>query len=165
MGDKTRAVLQGVGAANLFKTPETSAVNTGMESQRYTKLADGSYEGVASSYGYAGDADNGYNSLGMLRGEQPWYGELPTVALAPRMAEELGVQLPRKNKDGTWDWSKSIVEVEAGGKKTNAIFDETGMYLVEASKNKLIDLTPEASDILGLPQKSNAKVIVRKPTS
>lgn len=165
VGDKTRAVLQGVGAANLFKTPETSAVNTGMESQRYTKLADGSYEGVASSYGYAGDADNGYNSLGMLRGEQPWYGELPTVALAPRMAEELGVQLPRKNKDGTWDWSKSIVEVEAGGKKTKAIFDETGMYLVEASKNKLIDLTPEASDILGLPQKSNAKVIVRKPTS
>lgn len=165
VGDKTRAVLQGVGASNLFKTPETSAVNTGMESQRYTKLADGSYEGLASSYGYAGDADNGYNSLGMLRGEQPWYGELPTVALAPRMAEELGVQLPRKNKDGSWDWSKSIVEVESGGKKTKAIFDETGMYLVDASKNKLIDLTPEASDILGLPQKSNAKVIVRKPTS
>jgi hypothetical protein len=165
VGDKTRAVLQGVGASNLFKTPETSAVNTGMESQRYTKLSDGSYEGLASSYGYAGDADNGYNSLGMLRGEQPWYGELPTVALAPRMAEELGVQLPRKNKDGSWDWSKSVVEVESGGKKTKAIFDETGMYLVDASKNKLIDLTPEASDILGLPQKSNAKVIVRKPTS
>jgi hypothetical protein len=164
VGDKTRAVLQGAGAANLFKTPETSAVNTGMESQRYTRLADGSYEGMASSYGYAGDADNGYNSLGMLRGEQPWYVELPTVALAPRMAEELGVELPRKKKDGTWDWSRSVVEVESGGKKTKAIFDETGMYLVEASKNKLIDLTPEASDILGLPQKSNAKVTVRKPT-
>jgi hypothetical protein len=164
VGDKTRAVLQGAGAANLFKTPETSAVNTGMESQRYTRLADGSYEGMASSYGYAGDADNGYKSLGMLRGEQPWYVELPTVALAPRMAEELGVELPRKKKDGTWDWSRSVVEVESGGKKTKAIFDETGMYLVEASKNKLIDLTPEASDILGLPQKSNAKVTVRKPT-
>ena len=164
VGDKTRAVLQGVGAANLFKTTQAAPTGTGAESQRYTKLADGSYEGVASSYGYAGDADNGYNSLGMLRGEQPWYGELPTVALAPRMAEELGVQLPRKNKDGTWDWSKSVVEVEANNRKTKAIFDETGMYLVEASKNKLIDLTPEASDILGLPQKSNAKVIVRKPT-
>lgn len=165
VGDKTRAVLQGSSASNLFKTPETTSTATGAESQRYTKLADGSFEGTASSYGYAGDADNGFNSLGMLRGEQPWYGELPTVALAPRMAEELGVQLPRKNKDGTWDWSKSVVEVEAGGKKTKAIFDETGMYLVEASKNKLIDLTPEASDALGLPIKSNAKVTVRKPQS
>ena len=86
------------------------------------------------------------------------------MALAPRMAEELGVQLPTKKKDGTWDYSKSIVEVEADGRKTNAIFDETGMYMVEASKNKLIDLTPEASDALGLPQRSNARVTVRKPT-
>jgi hypothetical protein len=54
------------------------------------------------------------------------------------------------------------VEVEANGRKTNAIFDETGMYLVEASKDKLIDLTPEASNALGLPIKNNAKVKVRK---
>ncbi len=149
-----------------FERPPTSAMNTetGFESQRYTRLTDGSYEGIASSYGYPGDKDNGKNSLGMRRGEQPWYGEMPTVALAPRMAEELGVQLPRKKKDGTWDYSKSIVEVEADGRKTNAIFDETGMYMVEASKNKLIDLTPEASDALGLPQRSNARVTVRKPT-
>lgn len=165
VGDKTRAVLQGVGAANLFKLPQTSAVMGGGESQRYTKLADGTYEGTASSYGYAGDADNGFNSLGMMRGEQPWYGSLPTVALAPAMAEELGVELPRKKKDGTWDWSKSVVEIEAGGKMTKAIFDETGMYLVEASKDKLIDLTPEASEALGLPIKTNAKVKVRKPQS
>jgi hypothetical protein len=137
---------------------------SGAESQRYTQLPDGSYEGIASSYGYPGDRDNGKNSLGMRRGEQPWYGEMPTVALAPRMAEELGVQLPIKKKDGTWDYSKSIVEVKADGKKTNAIFDETGMYMVDASKNKLIDLTPEASDALGLPQRSNARVTVRKPT-
>lgn len=149
-----------------FERPPTSAMNmgSGAESQRYTRLTDGSYQGIASSYGYAGDADNGFNSIGMRRGEQPWYGELPTVALAPRMAEELGVQLPTKKKDGTWDYSKSIVEVEADGRKTNAIFDETGMYMVEASKNKLIDLTPEASDALGLPQRSNARVTVRKPT-
>jgi len=149
-----------------FERPPNSAMNTGAgaESQRYTQLSDGSYEGIASSYGYPGDKDNGKNSLGMRRGEQPWYGELPTVALAPRMAEELGVQLPIKKKDGTWDYSKSIVEVEADGKKTNAIFDETGMYMVDASKNKLIDLTPEASDALGLPQRSNARVTVRKPT-
>jgi len=149
-----------------FERPPTSAMNaeTGFESQRYTRLTDGSYEGIASSYGYPGDKDNGKNSLGMRRGEQPWYGEMPTVALAPRMAEELGVQLPSKKKDGTWDYSKSIVEVEADGRKTNAIFDETGMYMVEASNNKLIDLTPEASDALGLPQRSNARVTVRKPT-
>lgn len=148
-----------------FERPPTSAMTTetGAESQRYTKFSDGSYQGIASSYGYPGDKDNGKNSLGMRRGEQPWYGELPTVALAPRMAEELGVQLPTKKKDGTWDYSKSIVEVEADGRKTNAIFDETGMYMVDASKNKLIDLTPEASDALGLPQRSNAKVTVRKP--
>ena len=54
------------------------------------------------------------------------------------------------------------MEVEANGRKTNAIFDETGMYLVEASKDKLIDLTPEASNALGLPIKNNAKVKVRK---
>lgn len=150
--------------STIARPPVSAMTGSGVESQRYTKLTDGSYEGIASSYGYSGDADNGFNSIGMRRGEQPWYGELPTVALAPRMAEELGVQLPVKKEDGTWDYSRSIVEVEAGGRKTNAIFDETGMYMVEASKNKLIDLTPEASDALGLPQKSNARVTVRKPT-
>ena len=149
-----------------FERPPTSAMTTetGAESQRYTKFSDGSYQGIASSYGYPGDKDNGKNSLGMRRGEQPWYGELPTVALAPEMEKELGLKLPSKKKDGTWDYSKSLVEVEAGGRKINAIFDERGMYKKEASMDKLIDLTPEASDALGLPQRSNAKVTVRKPT-
>lgn len=167
VGDKTRAVLQGEAAANIFKMPTSNSagVSSGEKSQRYTKLPDGGYEGIASSYGYEGDEDNGFNSLGMLRGKQPWYGELPTVALAPSMAEELGVELPRKKKDGTWDWSKSVVEVESNGQKTKAIYDENGMYLVEASKNKLIDLTPEASAALHLSTKNNAKVTVRKPQS
>lgn len=137
--------------------PQASA-----EPERYQVEPDGSFIGTASSYGYAGDADNGFNSVGMLRGEQPWYGKHPTVALAPSTAETLGVSLPRKTKDG-WDYSNSIVEVEVNGKKTKAIFDETGMYINANSKRKLVDLTPEASAALGLPIKTNAaNVKVRK---
>jgi hypothetical protein len=132
------------------------------EPNRYTVEPDGSFSGLASSYGYEGDADNGYNSVGFKRGEQPWYGEAPTIALAPSVAENLGVSLPRRTKDG-WDLSNSYVEIEANGQKTRAIYDENGMYIVAASKNKLVDLTPEASAALGLPIKSNHPVKVRKP--
>jgi hypothetical protein len=131
------------------------------EPNRYTVEPDGSFSGLASSYGYEGDADNGYNSVGFKRGEQPWYGEAPTIALAPSVAENLGVSLPRRTKDG-WDLSNSYVEIEANGQKTRAIYDENGMYIVAASKNKLVDLTPEASAALGLPIKSNHPVKVRK---
>lgn len=130
---------------------------------RYRVEPDGSFIGTASSYGYEGDADNGYNSVGFKRGEQPWYGEYPTVALAPSTAEALGVVLPRPNKKGEWDTSNSLVEIELNGKKVKAIFDETGMYINPKSKNKLVDLTPEASDALGVPIKENVTGIkVRK---
>jgi hypothetical protein len=129
---------------------------------RYRVEPDGSFVGTASSYGYEGDADNGFNSVGFKRGEQPWYGEHPTVALAPATAESLGVVLPRRNKDG-WDTSNSLVEIEFNGKKVKAIFDETGMYINPKSKNKLVDLTPEASEALGVPIKENVTGIkVRK---
>jgi hypothetical protein len=166
VGNNTRALMQGTTAANFFqpKKPTAMPAMPGAKSRRYTQLSDGSYEGIASSYGYPGDQDNGENSIGMRRGEQPWYGELPTIALAPEMEKKLGLQLPSKKKDGTWDYSNSIVEVEADGRKIKAIFDERGMYKEETSMDKLIDLTPEASDALGLKQRDNAKVIVRKPT-
>ena len=129
---------------------------------RYQVEPDGSFSGTASSYGYEGDADTGFNSVGMKRGQQPWYGEHPTVALAPSTAESLGVQLPRPTKDG-WDTSKSLVEIELNGKKVKAIFDETGMYINPNSKNKLVDLTPEASAALGVKIKENVSgVKIRK---
>lgn len=130
---------------------------------RYQVEPDGAFVGTASSYGYPGDEDDGMNSIGMRRGEQPWFGKYPTVALAPSTAESLGVVLPRPNKDGVWDTSKSLVEIELNGKKIKAIFDETGMYINPNSKNKLVDLTPEASEALGVRIKENVSgVKIRK---
>lgn len=165
IGQLTSTVLHSRGADAFveYENPLLPRVDGGAESQRYTMTPDGGYEGTASSYGFEGDDDNGYNSLGMLRGEQPWYGTMPTVALAPKMAEELGIRLPVRKKGGEWDTSGSVVEIEADGKKIKAIFDETGMFINKASMDKLVDLTPEASNALGLPINSNAKVIVRKP--
>jgi len=115
--------------------------------------------GVASSYGYPGDRDNGFNSLGMKRGTQPWYGEYPTVALNPEYAKKLGVELP-SNKTGSWDTSKSYVTLHYNGKTTVAIYDETGMYIHPNAKNKAVDLTPEASEALGIDTKTNALGVV-----
>jgi hypothetical protein len=136
---------------NPILPPLSNEANTGLESQRYDKTVDGGYRGLATSYGYANDDDNGYNSLGMLRGQQPWFGVYPTVALAPNMAKELGVRLPVKT-NGSWDYSNSIVRVQSSsGNTIQAIYDENGMFKDSRSLNKLIDLTPEASTALGIP--------------
>ena len=132
-------------------------------SGRYVKTINDDFIGIASSYGFAGDDDNGNNSLGMKRGEQPWYGDMPTIALAPSVAKDIGVSLPKKGSDGKWDTSASVVEIEVGGKTVKAIYDENGMTKDPRSLDKLIDLTPEASQALGLTVNSNAEVIVRKP--
>lgn len=166
---ETKAVRQGSAIKALspspqaMRAPSSDTMKPIAETKRYSELEDGSLAGTASSYGYKGDDDNGFNSLGMRRGKQPWYGEHPTVALAPEVARKLGVQLPAYNKETKeFDTSKSFVEIEVGGKKIRAIYDENGMYIDQRSKDKLVDLTPEASAALGLPVKSNAKVIVRK---
>lgn len=116
--------------------------------------------GVASSYGYRGDADNGLNSLGMYRGSQPWFGKYPTVALNPSYAKTLGVTLPKKNADGTYDLSNSFVTLKYGDKTVTAVYDENGMYINPNSQNKVVDLTPEASAALGTNQKSNAYGVI-----
>lgn len=168
LNSETRALKQptGINALNPMGTgkPKTTPAMQPAEkktSARYIEDDSGSLVGTASSYGYAGDADNGFNSLGMKRGKQPWFGVHPTVALAPDVAKKLGVRLPKK-VNGEWDYSKSLLEVEANGETTTVIYDENGMYLDPRSMDKLVDLTPEASKALGLPVKSNAKVTVRK---
>lgn len=142
---------------------DTTLVDPTPSGGRYVKTINDDFIGVASSYGFAGDDDNGYNSLGMKRGEQPWYGKMPTIALAPGTAKDIGVSLPKKGSDGKWDTSASVVEIEVGGKTVKAIYDENGMTKDPRSLDKLIDLTPEASQALGLTVNSNAEVIVRKP--
>lgn len=111
--------------------------------------------GVASSYGFKGDKDNGYNSLGMLRGQQPWYGQYPTVALNPNYAKQIGVSLPSKNSNGSWNLSNSLVTLQYGGRTVTAVYDENGMYITPNSQNKVVDLTPEALNALGVSKTGN----------
>jgi len=164
ISDKTESKLQG--KANKFylmpqdKPKTVSDVSAGSSTERYAALADGALQGIASSYGYAGDADNGLNSIGMKRGTQPYFGTHPTVALAPEVAAKLGVRLPKKNDKGEWDISKSKLQVEGeDGKLVTVIYDENGMTIDPRSKNKLVDLTPEASAALGLSIGSNTSNI------
>ncbi len=170
INDRSKAKFQG-GTNSFFINPKgqsktvSQVIDEGSTS-RYSVLDDGSFQGIASSYGYSGDADNGFNSIGMKRGTQPYFGTHPTIALAPSVAKKMGLKLPQKTDDGAWDLSHSKLEVEGqDGKKITAIYDENGMYIDARSKNKLIDLTPEASVALGLPVGSNASNIkIRKRT-
>ncbi|CAB4186628.1 hypothetical protein UFOVP1329_11 [uncultured Caudovirales phage] len=135
-----------------------------LDPNRYRVTTDGQFVGKASSYGYEGDDDNGNNSIGMKRGEQPWFGIHPTVALAPTTMGELGISLPKK-KDGEWDLSSSLIDVTVNGKTFTAIVDETGMFKNEVSKTKLVDFTPEASAAAGIPTKQDvSNVQIKKHT-
>jgi hypothetical protein len=149
-----------------MRRPEGSAnkPQASANPNRYQVTPDGWFSGLASSYGYEGDADNGNNSLGFYRGKQPWANVAPTVALPPDVAKSLGVKMPKKAKDD-WDLSESFVEIEVDGKSVTAIYDEEGMTIHPNSLNKMVDLTPEVSDALGLPVKSNHPVKIRKAGS
>jgi hypothetical protein len=127
----------------------------------------GSARGLASTYWGDGKDDNGMTSVGISRSKAPWFVDdgKPTVALAPETAKAMGLSLPKKQKDGTWDTSNSELVVTIGMKSVTSVYAENGMYKNPASFNKLVDLSEQFQDVAGVKKGETLKdVRIRKIT-